>query len=102
MNVLDPTAPSGGGGRGGSLFDQIARNAAIAGAVNQSGATEVSTRVTLYRNGFTVDDGPLRDFTSPANASFLRAIEQGNVPEGKTALFNRQALTIVCPRRTAE
>lgn len=30
--------------------------------------------VTLWRNGFTVDDGPLRSFDDPANASFLEVI----------------------------
>jgi UBX domain-containing protein 1 len=35
----------------------------------------VNHTVTLWRNGFTVDDdGPLRRFDDPANASFLEVI----------------------------
>lgn len=34
----------------------------------------VNHTITLWRNGFTVDDGPLRSFDDPANASFLEVI----------------------------
>ncbi|XP_065875406.1 plant UBX domain-containing protein 4-like [Euphorbia lathyris] len=36
--------------------------------------------VTLWRNGFTVDDGPLRRFDDPANASFLESIKNSECP----------------------
>lgn len=36
--------------------------------------------VTLWRNGFTVDDGPLRSFDDPANASFLESIKKSECP----------------------
>jgi len=32
--------------------------------------------VTFYNNGFTVDDGPLRQQDDPANAPFLQSIEK--------------------------
>lgn len=34
----------------------------------------VSHNITFWRNGFTVDDGPLRRLDDPANASFLEVI----------------------------
>ncbi|XP_045175339.2 NSFL1 cofactor p47-like [Mercenaria mercenaria] len=34
----------------------------------------------LWKNGFSVDDGPLRDFKDPANREFLAAISKGEVP----------------------
>ena len=34
----------------------------------------VTHNVTFWRNGFTVDDGPLRHLDDPANASFLEVI----------------------------
>ncbi|KAG6748690.1 hypothetical protein POTOM_048619 [Populus tomentosa] len=42
----------------------------------------VNHTVTLWRNGFTVDDdGPLRRFDDPANASFLESIKQSECPK---------------------
>lgn len=34
----------------------------------------------MYRNGFTVDDGPLRDLTSPESMEFIASLEKGEVP----------------------
>lgn len=39
--------------------------------------------VTLYRNGFTLDDGPLRDLESPESIEFLNALYNGRVPAGR-------------------
>ncbi|CAK1547781.1 unnamed protein product [Leptosia nina] len=39
-----------------------------------------SVRLRLYREGFTVNDGPLRQFTDPANAEFLSCIRRGEIP----------------------
>jgi hypothetical protein len=84
LNVVDPNSIPGSGSR----FDQIAKSAAEAGAVNTSqGGDGVTTKVTMYRNGFVVDDGPLRDFNSPDNAQFLQAIERGQVPAGRITQF---------------
>jgi SEP domain len=38
--------------------------------------------ITMYRNGFVVDDGPFRDATSPDNQLFIRSLEAGRVPVG--------------------
>ena len=36
--------------------------------------------ITMYRNGFTVDDGPFRSLVDPANLPFLRDVAEGLVP----------------------
>ena len=36
--------------------------------------------VTVYRNGFTVDNGPFRALDDPENAEFLQDMAQGVVP----------------------
>lgn len=41
---------------------------------------EVIRIITLYKNGFTVDDGPLRSNTDPANKEFLQDVSGGHVP----------------------
>lgn len=42
---------------------------------------EVRTKITLWKNGFCVDNGPVRDYNDPTNTAFLSAIRQGIVPK---------------------
>ncbi|CAK8697965.1 unnamed protein product [Clavelina lepadiformis] len=44
----------------------------------ERGPVNVSLR--LWSNGFTVDDGPLREFKDPANEDFLNSIKKGEIP----------------------
>ncbi|KAL0319901.1 UNVERIFIED_CONTAM: Plant UBX domain-containing protein 4 [Sesamum radiatum] len=41
----------------------------------------VNHNITFWRNGFTVDDGPLRRLDDPENASFLESITRSECPE---------------------
>ncbi|XP_021273908.1 plant UBX domain-containing protein 4-like [Herrania umbratica] len=41
----------------------------------------VTHNVTFWRNGFTVDDGPLRHLDDPANASFLESVMNSQCPK---------------------
>lgn len=34
----------------------------------------------MWKNGFNVDDGPLRSYTDPQNREFLQDIEKGQPP----------------------
>jgi hypothetical protein len=34
-------------------------------------------KITMYRDGFTVDDGPFRSFEDPQNADFIRDLNRG-------------------------
>ena len=35
--------------------------------------------ITFWSNGFSVDNGPLRDFNDPENAEFVDSIKRGLV-----------------------
>ncbi|KAJ3084259.1 hypothetical protein HK102_000723, partial [Quaeritorhiza haematococci] len=52
-----------------------------------SGAEEevVERQLTFWRNGFSIDDGPLKAYDDPANQEFLKAINSGRAP---TQLLN--------------
>ncbi|XP_045540206.1 NSFL1 cofactor p47 isoform X2 [Papilio machaon] len=39
-----------------------------------------SVRLRLYREGFTVNDGPIRLYSEPENAQFLNHIRRGEIP----------------------
>ena len=40
--------------------------------------------ITFWQNGFSVDDGPLRDAQDPENAAFLNDVNQGRTPSELT------------------
>ncbi|RUS87533.1 hypothetical protein EGW08_004709 [Elysia chlorotica] len=42
---------------------------------------QLDKKLKLWKNGFSVDDGPLRDFNSPENKQFLDSIAKGEVPQ---------------------
>ena len=38
---------------------------------------QVDMTLKLWRSGFSIDDGPLRDYKDPANQEFLGSIKKG-------------------------
>ncbi|KAF9188065.1 hypothetical protein BGZ51_000859 [Haplosporangium sp. Z 767] len=40
----------------------------------------VTRQITFWRNGYSLDDGPLMSYTDPANREFLDAINRGRAP----------------------
>ncbi|KAG0343631.1 hypothetical protein BG004_005125 [Podila humilis] len=40
----------------------------------------ISRHLTFWRNGYSLDDGPLMSYTDPANREFLDAINRGQAP----------------------
>lgn len=84
--IFDQARESGGVQRGGDDFGQPSSSSRsftgtgrlLSGETVPAAAPRppaaVNHAVTLWRNGFTVDDGPLRRFDDPANASFLEVI----------------------------
>lgn len=88
-------ASQGGGGSGLSVIDpNDAKKNAVDGIFGQAQAQMggggampppppadgQKRTITVYRNGFTVDDGPLREHTDPANQAFLKDMAEGMVP----------------------
>jgi len=48
---------------------------------------EHNCKITLYRNGFTIDDGQFRDYNDPANKKFMAELNKGVVPEELRAKY---------------
>jgi len=54
---------------------------ALFGQAEKGGSEERPSRtITMYRDGFQVDDGPYRRLDDPANAEFLRSLATGRTP----------------------
>ena len=62
-----------------SVFSQ-AETVGPGGGGGSGGGDEVRRTITMYRDGFMVDDGPYRRLDDPANAEFLRSLATGMTP----------------------
>ncbi|XP_008658234.1 plant UBX domain-containing protein 5-like isoform X1 [Zea mays] len=64
--------------------DEIFKQAKKKGAKQERNASqppeEITHNIHFWRNGFTVNDGPLRSFDDPANAPFLKSIKDSDCP----------------------
>mmetsp|Transcript_6065 Transcript_6065/g.8572 ORF Transcript_6065/g.8572 Transcript_6065/m.8572 type:complete len:270 (-) Transcript_6065:960-1769(-) len=63
----------------GKMFLRAQQNGQDDG-MNDEAATLPKRQITMYRNGFTIDDGPFRSLEDPANLPFLRDVSRGLVP----------------------
>ena len=72
------------GGMSPGAFDRIVERAQQgASDGDHAGAPSGQQRtITLYRNGFVVDNGPFRDLQAPENRAFVSSLEKGEVPSG--------------------
>jgi len=59
-------------------------------------------KITLYSNGFTVDDGEFRDYTDEANKAFMSEVKQGYVPKELQEKFKRKISIGLEDRRKEE
>lgn len=75
--AVEPNTDDGAPGNASeSIF-----NLAEAAGPDDSQEASVRRTITMYRDGFTVDDGPYRRLDDPANAKFLQSLARGQTPE---------------------
>ncbi|KAL7528446.1 hypothetical protein ACHAWF_002565, partial [Thalassiosira exigua] len=71
---------AGGGGDASEAIFNLAESAGRGEGGGSSGGGEVRRTITMYRSGFTVDDGPYRRLSDPSNAEFLTSLARGTIP----------------------
>jgi len=62
----------------------------------------VRRRLTLYRNGFTIEDGPLYPFSDPESVEILREIRMGRVPKHVAGVERGEDVEMVLDNREHE
>ncbi|KAF9611284.1 hypothetical protein IFM89_028708 [Coptis chinensis] len=77
-------------GTGRLLSGEPAPSVAVAPEPPQS----VVHNIFFWRNGFTVDDGPLRTLADPENAPFLESITKSECPEELAPADRRTQVTV--------
>ncbi|XP_062184353.1 plant UBX domain-containing protein 4-like [Phragmites australis] len=55
---------------------------------------EVLHNIHLWNNGFSVDDGPLRDYDNPENADFIESIKNSQCPQELEPADRRTAVHV--------
>lgn len=58
---------------------QVEANTASGSSTND--VSEKNVVVKMWRDGFSLDSGPLRSYTDPDASEFLNAIQNGQIPE---------------------
>lgn len=80
---VDAWKAAGGGQAAGSSAFTGAGQSLSGESVSGPSAPKPPTEhtITFYKDGFTVDDGPLRKANDPENEAFLAAVNRGQMPE---------------------
>lgn len=63
---------------------------------------QVTRHLTLWRDGFSVEDGPLMRYDEPRNMATLRAIQEGTAPENVLNVRFGQQVELKVAQRTQE
>ena len=50
---------------------------------------DVEIRITLYANGFTIENGELREYDTPENKEFMKELNEGYIPKELRAKYNK-------------
>lgn len=79
--AVEPNTADNEGGPPRNASDSIFNMAEAASPDEASGAAPVQRTITMWQDGFTVDDGPYRRLDDPANAVFLKSLARGQTPE---------------------
>jgi len=83
--AVEPNNSENNNGRPSSSSDSIFNIAESAGpdddaSSNSREGETIRRTITMYANGFIIDDGPYRRLDDPENASFLTSLARGQTP----------------------
>ncbi|CAG8590550.1 SEP-domain-containing protein [Rhizophagus irregularis] len=106
LEVTRPPENSSFSGTGYKLGSEDEPSVAISNPTTPTAPTEPPTPVvrhlTFWRNGFSIEDGPLMSYDDPSNEEFLRAINSGRAPLALLNVRQDQPVDVRVARRLDE
>jgi len=61
----------------------------------EEGEEKKIIKITFYRNGFILEDGPFRPFDEPKNKEFLEQLNKGYIPKELAGVSKKVAISLV-------
>lgn len=59
-------------------------------------------KITLYENGFTIDDGEFQDYNDPKNKDFMKKLNDGYIPPELRKKYPKGELSVSLSDKTSE
>ncbi|KAM4042897.1 UBX domain-containing protein 2A [Anomaloglossus baeobatrachus] len=85
-----------------SFVNSLFEEAEDAGVLNASPEDEAEVVIKMWKNGFTINDGQLRDYTDAANRQFMDSMKKGELPPELHKTFAKKELSVNVEDRKGE
>ncbi|KAM4695568.1 UBX domain-containing protein 2A isoform 1-T2 [Discoglossus pictus] len=84
-----------------SLFEE-AEDAGILNASPEDDESKADVLIKMWKNGFTINDGQLRDYTDSANRQFMDSMRKGQLPSELQKTFDKEEISVNVEDRKTE
>ncbi|CAB3409956.1 unnamed protein product [Caenorhabditis bovis] len=71
-------------------------------APSASNESRPTAKLVIWKNGYTIDNGPLRNFDSPENAAVLNQILNGHIPPEMIRAYGSKAIDVAVEKKTID
>ncbi|XP_073424407.1 UBX domain-containing protein 2A [Dendrobates tinctorius] len=85
-----------------SFVNSLFEEAEDAGVLNASPEDEAEVVIKMWKNGFTINDGYLRDYSDAANRQFMDSMKKGELPPELHKTFAKKELSVNVEDRKGE
>ncbi|KAM5163213.1 UBX domain-containing protein 2A isoform 1-T1 [Mantella aurantiaca] len=104
MKAQDRSSRSRGGERKrcDSFVNSLFEEAKDAGVLDASPEDEAEVIIRMWKNGFTINDGTLRDYTDAANRQFMDSIRKGELPSELQRTYEKEEVAVNVEDRKSE
>ncbi|XP_056420303.1 UBX domain-containing protein 2A [Hyla sarda] len=85
-----------------SFVNSLFEEANDAGVLNASPEDDAEVVIKMWKNGFTINDGQLRDYTDAANRQFMDSMRKGELPPELHKTFEKKEVSVNVEDRKSE
>lgn len=104
MKSQDRASRSGGVERKrcDSFVNSLFEEANESGVLHASPEDEAEVVIRMWKNGFTINDGKLRDYTDAANRQFMDSVRKGELPSELQRTYEKEEVAVNVEDRKSE